>query len=261
MKKICEYCGNEFFGRKENQFCSRDCASNARRGKSKYGTTTRICEYCGKSFETSSNPKFTKRFCNTSCSAYWRNKTFGPNLISEEQKQKNSEMLKQRWQNTEFRNSAIERMKTNNPVYMPGVVERTKASRIKNGSYVNHFMYGNGKISPYEYVAKDYLQDFGFKYNISIPLKSMRDKYPERMYPTNYKPDFTNIELKICIEIDGPTHLYKSNQMKDKKKTECLEELGYKVYRFTHEQITSGEFYAEVNKLWENYSQKHIITK
>lgn len=43
----------------------------------------KICEYCGKEFEVEDSVHGRKRrFCNTSCSAKWRIKTFGPKSIT-----------------------------------------------------------------------------------------------------------------------------------------------------------------------------------
>ena len=49
----------------------------------------KICEFCGNGFEVA-NTKHgqRKRFCNTSCSAKWRNKTFGPNVVGEKGRKK-----------------------------------------------------------------------------------------------------------------------------------------------------------------------------
>ena len=69
----------------------------------------KICEFCGKEFEVpNSKHGQRKRFCNTSCSAKWRNKTYGPNLISEETKRKNAKILSDRWKDTEFRKKKTE---------------------------------------------------------------------------------------------------------------------------------------------------------
>lgn len=214
----------------------------------------RNCEFCGKQFETDdSKHGQRKRFCNTSCSAKWRNKTFGANVPGEEARKQNSKRLHEKWLDPEFRSANIERMKNNNPVYMEGVVDKAKATRVANGGYENYFKFGNGRISKYEEIAYDYLKDMDFKYNFAIGLKDMIEKYPNRHYPKNYKPDFTNLDYKICIEIDGPNH--KHTKSLDDKKDECLIELGYKVFRFTHEQIDNGEFYKGVDSIWENYCQ------
>jgi len=208
----------------------------------------KICEFCGKTFEVPNNKHGQrKRFCNTSCSAKWRNKTFGPNLISEETKKKNAEILSARWKNPEFRKKKTEYMKEHNPVYIPGVIEKSNRTKLQRGNLPNNFKYGNGEMSHYESLVYDDLINNGFYYNYAINTKLARDTFPERHYAKNYKPDFTNTLKKLCIEIDGANH--NSNKIKelDKKKDECLQFLGFTIIRFTHEQIDKGEFKEWLN--------------
>lgn len=49
--------------------------------------------------------------------------------------------------------------------------------------------------------------------------------------------DFYCAELKLCIEIDGNTHLEQDQQEYDAVRTEYLEFLGRKVIRFTNEDV------------------------
>lgn len=202
------------------------------------------CEWCKKEFEVSDNSHGRKRrFCNTSCSAKWRNATFGPNIISDETKQKNAEILRNRWKNPEFRKKKIEYMKTDNPVYKEGVIEKTKAKILANGGYKNNFKYGNGKMSEYEKKVEPFLSNLNFIYNYAIPTKVARDVFPEKHYAINYKPDFVNLKKKICVEIDGPNHLHQKEI--DQKKDDCLQFLGFTVLRFTHNEIDDFETFKQ----------------
>jgi very-short-patch-repair endonuclease len=49
--------------------------------------------------------------------------------------------------------------------------------------------------------------------------------------------DFYCAELKLCIEIDGDTHLEQDQQEYDAARAEYLEFLGRKVIRFTNEDV------------------------
>lgn len=49
--------------------------------------------------------------------------------------------------------------------------------------------------------------------------------------------DFYCAEAKLCIEIDGATHLEPSQAEYDAVRTAYLEELGYTVIRFTNEDV------------------------
>lgn len=204
------------------------------------------CEFCGKEFfvpDTKHGQR--KRFCNTSCSAKWRNQTYGPNLISDETKRKNAEILRNRWKDPEFRKKKTDYMKEHNPVYIPGVVEKSNKTKLQRGKLPNNYKYGNGKLSEYESLVYNDLIAAGFYYNYAINTRLARDAFPEKRYAHSYKPDFTNIIDRLCIEIDGPNHIHTKEL--DMKKEECLQFLGFTVIRFTHEQIDKGEFKEWLN--------------
>ena len=206
----------------------------------------KTCEWCGKELAEGKN-----RFCNTSCSAKWRMKTYGKVKVSEEGKKRQSEHMKNLWTRPGFREDNYKRMTENNPVYMPGVVEKTKQSILKNGGYKNYFKYGNGKMSVYEQIAWETLKELGFEYNQAISTYKLRKQYPDEHLGFNYKPDFLHRDKMICIEIDGNNHKYNNQKVLDEKKDWCLEQMGYKVIRFTHEDIDSGKL-GEYLKEWQS---------
>ena len=49
------------------------------------------------------------------------------------------------------------------------------------------------------------------------------------------RPDFIYNEAHAVIYVDGPPHDYPSRQLRDQQQTECLEDTGYEVIRFHHE--------------------------
>lgn len=49
------------------------------------------------------------------------------------------------------------------------------------------------------------------------------------------RPDFLYPDRYIVIYVDGPPHDYPERQVRDREQTECLEDLGYTVVRFGHE--------------------------
>ncbi|NDV60066.1 endonuclease domain-containing protein [Bacteroides sp. 519] len=52
-----------------------------------------------------------------------------------------------------------------------------------------------------------------------------------------YIADFMCLELKLVIEVDGVTHLFEDTQKKDEEKDNYLTYQGYKVLRFTDEEV------------------------
>jgi leucyl-tRNA synthetase len=49
--------------------------------------------------------------------------------------------------------------------------------------------------------------------------------------------DFYCAQAKLCIEIDGASHLESEQEKYDKARAEFLEELGYKMIRFTNNDV------------------------
>jgi len=70
-------------------------------------------------------------------------------------------------------------------------------------------------------------------------LRNRKLKYKFRRQHPIYRfiIDFYCAEAKLLIEIDGDSHLGKEQIEYDKARTEYLEELGYKVIRFTNNDV------------------------
>lgn len=264
MNTKCQYCGKELTKEQlhlKNKYCSKNCFKKARHEQN---WTKKYCLVCGKEFEVyknAVNKPNCKRFCSTSCSAKWRIANYGVPDKSEKALKHLSDTMKKTWEDKTFRDNNKKRMIENNPMHMKGVPEKAKATILKNGGYTNNYRYGNGKISEYEKHVYDFLLNLGFYYNYAINTKLARDAFPDANYAHCYKPDFTNLNHKICIEIDGCTHDTKAQKLLDAKKDKCLTYLGFKVYRFTHSQIDSGEFFKEVDTIWQNCCQNDTQKK
>jgi very-short-patch-repair endonuclease len=56
-------------------------------------------------------------------------------------------------------------------------------------------------------------------------------------YPTAYKIDVGNTELKIAIEVDGFSHNALKRRAQDIKKAAFLESRGWRVLRFTNSEV------------------------
>lgn len=215
----------------------------------------RTCDYCNKPLDiTNGAILHGSRFCSRSC-AFKYGKQF---IDMEYQREVSRKNLKKLWQDSAFAKKCAklssERMRKNNPVYMDGVVERATQTRIQNGSYKNNFRYGNGKISPHEQIMLDFLQRLGFKYNYAINTKDARLAFPSAHYPNSYKPDFTNTLLRLCIEVDGDDHKKKKKHLLDIKKDKCLDYLGYKVLRYSHEEI--DDFVVVMRRIMIEYKAR-----
>ncbi|MFC5600922.1 endonuclease domain-containing protein [Deinococcus cellulosilyticus] len=71
-----------------------------------------------------------------------------------------------------------------------------------------------------------------------IPEHPIRTLQPRGSgYPTNYKVDLAWPDLKIAVECDGPSHSSLTRKAQDQKKQKFLESLGWKVFRFSNQEI------------------------
>ena len=62
-----------------------------------------------------------------------------------------------------------------------------------------------------------------------------------RQHPIyDYIVDFICIEKKLIIEVDGAYHSEPQQQEDDRVRTETLSNMGYKVIRFTNEEVLSN---------------------
>ena len=66
--------------------------------------------------------------------------------------------------------------------------------------------------------------------------------------------DFCSEQLKLVIEIDGWTHDFEKTQLKDARKQKMLESNGYKVIRYTNEQVYGdiGVIIDEIKRICDN---------
>ena len=72
----------------------------------------------------------------------------------------------------------------------------------------------------------------------ALKAKQMKGYTFSRQRPIgNYVADFVCKELMIAIELDGLSHLFEEVQEKDREKEEFLKSLGFKVLRFSDEEV------------------------
>ena len=75
----------------------------------------------------------------------------------------------------------------------------------------------------------------------------------------NFIVDFMCKELMLVIEVDGSTHNYEETIQKDRIKQRILEQLGFKVLRFTEEEILKNlNAVSEIISIWiEQFEKEH----
>jgi len=67
--------------------------------------------------------------------------------------------------------------------------------------------------------------------------KSLGVKFQRQHIIYDYIADFVCLEKKLIIEIDGGYHFIGKQIVKDSERTEILESLGFKVIRFSNEEV------------------------
>ena len=66
---------------------------------------------------------------------------------------------------------------------------------------------------------------------------SLNTKFLRQYIIADYIVDFVSLQKKIIIEVDGEYHSERSQQEKDNGRSERLESLGFKVLRFTNDEV------------------------
>lgn len=195
-----------------------------------------LCHYCHKEFSEKDIPmskvyqyrRTGRWYCSGDCAQNYRLQF----VRSEEFRKKASESMRK--VNREYHDQIVERMKNNNPMSNPAIREHV-ARRLKEIGHHPKIRCGNGcgLTVPQQ--------------NLMLALAETLEVYaeypiPTRMgkgsgYPTCYKVDIAVPSEMIAIEVDGNSHDALDRQAQDKKKTEFLSGLGWKVLRFRNKQV------------------------
>jgi len=94
---------------------------------------------------------------------------------------------------------------------------------------------GNSKITVPQQALLDAL---GWpKQCLEFPIKTNLAKDHFKSLPNCYKVDIGHPKSKTAIEVDGNSHRSKKWKFLDKRKTEILNFLGWKVLRFKNEEV------------------------
>lgn len=127
--------------------------------------------------------------------------------------------------------------------------EKISKSRTKylleNPDKVPYLLNHSSKISYPEKTIIKYLK----QYNI--------DGWVHQMQFSIYQLDFAFPEYKLCVEIDGATHLLDSVKNKDKKRDKFLNKNGWRVLRITAKQVKNN-VYDCINLILNNLGKKQI---
>jgi very-short-patch-repair endonuclease len=107
----------------------------------------------------------------------------------------------------------------------------------------NQFKENWNTANPYTYnILKDKRKEMRDNMTLAesvlwghIKSKKLGVKFRKQHVIGNYIPDFVALSCKLIIEVDGEIHNYQKER--DEQRTFELNEKGYKVIRFTNEEV------------------------
>lgn len=233
----CSICSNgitattegqrRYFKTKGRIYCSDGCKEKGREISRKASSPVRVwpsieCSECGSAVVLDSAYRRTrfKRtgrvYCSTDCSGAYKARVSSETMARTNRK------------------FASERMKLNNPMRKPEIRNKVSA-KLREIGHSPKVRGGNGQdATDAEKILYLLFSDLGFVNQCAVPTKMPRNSG----YPTCYKIDCGNAELKVGIEADGRSHESVLRKTLDRKKDDFLIGLGWKIFRFQNEKIT-----------------------
>jgi hypothetical protein len=136
--------------------------------------------------------------------------------------------------NPNMAKQSSERMKKNNPMSNPETIQKMRKKLIGR-TFLSRG--GNGKITPQQEHLFNLL---GEGWIMELPILTKEYVGKQKSLPNCYKVDIGNPTLKLLIEIDGKTHMTKKWIYLDKRKTEILTSLGWRILRFWNEEVMTN---------------------
>ncbi len=133
--------------------------------------------------------------------------------------------------------SARRRLKEFNHLQTPENIAKNAATRIARGVHRGvppPVRGGNGRGPSAPQLTLSLA--LGWEMEVAIPTGMPRGTG----YPTNYKVDVANRDRKIAVEVDGQSHRAAVRMAQDRKKTDLLVSLGWRVLRFTNLEVTES---------------------
>lgn len=134
--------------------------------------------------------------------------------------------------NEKYKESFSKRMIENNPMKKEEVREKVKTT-LRLIQWKPTIRKGNGTGA----TKAQLLLASSLGWEMEFVVKTGHSPRDGSGYPTCYKIDIANEKLKIAIEVDGNSHHSLERKKQDKKKTDFLIGLGWKVLRFKNKEV------------------------
>ena len=226
----CGYCQNIFTVPKyqsDQRFCSMPCARKGDGGPSK-PMVEKVCQYCQKAFSVRSHGATTERqrFCGRFCARRGapRSVVILPKICQWCQ----AEFLPidngKRSQGRKFCSTRCTAFwRTNQPGWaspVKGMTWTCEETRTRISIPQQQLAQALGLMETVEY---------------KVYVEEVREQFAQ--LPKFYRIDIADAKNKIAIEVDGKSHQSKRQRVLDPIKDAALSALGWKVCRFSNEEI------------------------
>lgn len=133
------------------------------------------------------------------------------------------------------RKHASARMKAKNPMRLEET-RRKVSQTLKEIGHRPPVRGGNGCPPPIPQVVMfNMLKERGLSPKMEFVVKTKRKRSDG--YPYHYKLDVSLPDIKLCMEMDGPSHCTTKRKAQDARKDEVLTGHGWTVLRFTNKQV------------------------
>lgn len=210
----------------ESIYCSRACSARSRAKKVPIMVS---CAECEADFELNhtqnwklTTGKATAFWCSRSCKARFFNK--------------HSDAVKEARSSDAARESARQRLAKFNWLQTPEAVEKNRSIRIARGTHKGKapkVIGGNGRglTEPQKALAGA----LGWETEVVVLTGTKGNGVP-----SHYKVDIASKEAKIAIEVDGRSHRSRIVAERDLKKSRFLESRGWRVLRFSNEEVMAN---------------------
>lgn len=206
------------------------------------GCCSRKCEVCGRAY--SRLPTSRSKTCSVDCgNRLGGAKRVGPRPLWWVQNMKDAQ-LKSREQNPEMwhavARASSQRMRKKNPSHDPIIRGKIIETKRKNGTlgWLGR-RGGNGTGPTKPQLLLHSLVGGELEFIVLCGRGRRRGGWP-----TCYKVDIGFPDYKLAVEIDGPTHEAPRQKLIDERRSVRLGLLGWRVLRFTNDQITKNPMKA-----------------
>ena len=216
LRKVqtCAVCETEFAWKCPRTYCSPACRADASAARRK--VVELPCLGCGVIVSLAGRRLFQARsnrvYCSGACSRLVLRPIHAKTMAATNRKHASARMTK------------------DNPMARP----ESRAKMVATLRRIGHqpkVLGGNGRGPTLPELAMS--EAIGWPTNLIVVTKQVRGSG----YPYHYKIDVGNAELKVAIEIDGPSHGALVRQAQDAKKDAFLRTIGWRVFRFTNREV------------------------